>query len=150
MPDGTPPPPSLKNIFRELSDDTGCPVPASGSLRRWAEQGVLLLNTVLSVREHAANSHRTFGWLEFTELCVRAIAGLPQPKVFLLWGAPAQKKRVLIDERRDMVIASAHPSPLSAYRGFFGSRPFSRTNDFFAGRGLAGIDWKLENGDLML
>ncbi len=150
VPDGTALPPSLKNIFRELTDDVGCPAPSSGCLRHWAEQGVLLLNTVLSVREHAANSHRAFGWLEFTDLCVRAAAGMPQPKVFILWGAPAQKKRGLIDESRDLVIASAHPSPLSAYRGFFGSRPFSQTNAFFAGRGLAGIDWKLESRDLML
>ncbi|MEA4863170.1 MAG: uracil-DNA glycosylase [Victivallaceae bacterium] len=144
VPDGVKPPPSLRNIFRELADDVACPEPSGGNLSSWAEQGVLMLNTVLSVRAHEPNSHRDCGWLDFTDAAIRAIAAMPQPKVFILWGAPAQTKRRWVDESRDAVIASAHPSPLSAYRGFFGSRPFSRANAFLRSRGAPEIDWNPE------
>jgi len=144
VPDGVKLPPSLRNIFKELADDLGCAAPSGGNLSGWARQGVLMLNTVLSVRAHEPNSHRDCGWLEFTDAAVRAVAATPQPKVFILWGAPAQAKRHWVDESRDEVIASAHPSPLSAYRGFFGSRPFSRANAFLRGRGVEVIDWNPE------
>ncbi len=126
--DGVPFPPSLRNIFKEMNADLQIPVPDSGSLDHWAEQGVLLLNTVLTVRAHAPASHQKQGWEAFTDAVIRAVSALPRPVVFVLWGAPAQKKLPLIDSSRHTVLLSAHPSPLSAYRGFFGSRPFSAIN----------------------
>ena len=134
-------PPSLRNIFKELNADLGTPVPESGSLDEWAKQGVLLLNTVLTVRAHAAGSHQKHGWEEFTDSVIRAVSAFPRPVVFVLWGGPAQKKLPLIDTARHTVIQSAHPSPLSAYRGFFGSRPFSAINAFLREQGAKEICW---------
>ncbi len=136
-------PPSLVNIYQELHDDLGCEIPKSGCLEKWAKQGVLLLNTVLTVRAHQANSHREIGWEEFTDAAIRVLAEQKRPMVFILWGRPAQRKQSMIHRPEHLVIASPHPSPLSAYRGFFGSRPFSRTNIFLQEHGLAPIDWDL-------
>jgi uracil-DNA glycosylase len=141
---GPPPlPRSLVNIYRERSDDLGKPAPALGDLSRWAEQGVLLLNTALTVREGAAKagSHLRLGWGAVTDAVIAAVSEQRPHVVFLLWGAPAQAKRALIDESRHLVIATAHPSPLSARRGFFGSKPFSRANDWLEAKGEAPIDW---------
>ena len=137
-------PPSLRNIFQELRDDLCIPVPAHGSLESWAKQGVLLLNTVLTVRAHAPASHQKHGWEEFTDAVIRTIGSRETPVIFVLWGAPAQKKKRLIDTTRHLVLESAHPSPLSAYRGFFGSRPFSRINEELRKHGFAEIDWRTE------
>lgn len=139
--DGVRLPPSLRNIFRERQDDLGLPSPSSGCLEPWAERGVLLLNTVLTVRAHAANSHRGQGWETFTDQVLVHVNALPFV-VFVLWGKPAQKKQRLIDQRHH-VIATPHPSPLSARRGFFDSRPFSRTNQALIDAGLQPIDWSL-------
>ncbi|MCR5295758.1 MAG: uracil-DNA glycosylase [Lachnospiraceae bacterium] len=134
-------PPSLVNIYKELSDDLGCPKPESGDLTGWARQGVLLLNTVLTVRAHEANSHRGIGWEEFTDAAIRILADLDRPLVFILWGGSARKKKALIHNPAHLVIESPHPSPLSASGGFFGSRPFSRTNAFLTENGLDPVDW---------
>ena len=136
-------PPSLQNIFKELYADTGC-TRSSGCLTAWAEQGVFLLNTVLTVRAGAANSHRDLGWQRFTDAVVSAIAALPQPVAFVLWGAQAQKKAAVCaaSEHPRLVLQAPHPSPLSAYRGFFGSRPFSGINAFLQEHGAAPIDWQ--------
>ncbi len=142
VPDGVKLPPSLRNIYKELADDLGWLwQPQGGDLSGWARQGVLLLNAVLTVRAHAANSHRNFGWEAFTDAVIDAVNRLDHRVVFILWGAPAQRKRTLIDESRHAVLESAHPSPLSAYRGFFGSRVFSRTNALLAAAGEAPVDW---------
>ena len=136
-------PPSLRNIFKELNSDLNLPVPKSGLLTRWAEQGVLLLNTVLTVRAHQPGSHQKHGWEAFTDA---VIAGLSREKahlVYVLWGGPAQAKQPLIDMTKHTVICSAHPSPLSAHRGFFGSRPFSAVNRDLAAHGMKSIDWDL-------
>lgn len=138
---GVKPPPSLRNLFKELASDLGTEPPSSGLLEGWAEQGVLLLNTVLTVRAHAANSHRNEGWEEFTDDVIRALSSHPSHIVFLLWGAPAQKKKALIDSTRHTLLQAPHPSPLSAHRGFFGSRPFSKTNDALERHGQPRIDW---------
>ena len=141
---GPPPlPRSLVNIYRERSDDLGKPASASGDLSQWARQGVLLLNTALTVREGAskAGSHLRLGWGAVTDAVIAAASDRRPHVVFLLWGMPAQAKRALIDESRHLVIASPHPSPLSAHRGFFGSKPFSRTNAWLATKGEAPIDW---------
>ncbi|HYH97279.1 uracil-DNA glycosylase [Hyalangium sp.] len=138
---GVPLPPSLVNISKELRSDLGPPALTSGSLVSWAEQGVLLLNAVLTVREGEPNSHEGHGWEEFTDAVIRAVSAKPEPVVFLLWGNYARKKRKLIDTQRHEVIESPHPSPLSASGGFFGSRPFSRINDVLMLRGQAPIDW---------
>lgn len=140
---GVPQPPSLQNIFRELRDDLGCPIPNHGCLVKWAEQGVLLLNTVLTVREGVANSHRGIGWETFTDRVIEVLNEREQPMVFILWGSHAQAKLPLIDTSRHHVISSPHPSPLSASRGFFGSRPFSRTNAFLRSGGMGEIDWAI-------
>ncbi len=137
-------PPSLRNIFQERLDDLGIPVPSHGSLESWAKQGVLLLNTVLTVRAHEPASHKKHGWEEFTDAVIRTVVSRTSPVVFVLWGAPAQKKKRLIDTTRHIVLESAHPSPLSAYRGFFGSRPFSRINEALRAHGFAEIDWRTE------
>lgn len=140
---GTALPPSLRNIFQELHDDLGCPIPTSGSLEPWARSGVLLLNTTLTVRAGAAASHQGHGWERFTDTVIRAVAAKPNGVVFILWGASSRRKKELIDVSRHAVIESAHPSPLSAHNGFFGSRPFSRANDALVSLGAAPIDWCL-------
>ena len=142
-PECRPLPPSLRNILREYHDDLGLSVPAQPDLTRWAAQGVLLLNTTLTVREHAAFSHAKLGWEAFTDAVIRAVSRGPVPVVFLLWGNPAQRKIPLIDAARHGIIASAHPSPLSASRGFFGSRPFSRANEWLVAHGRPPVDWRL-------
>lgn len=139
---GVPKPPSLLNIFKELKDDLGYPIPGHGNLESWARQGVLLLNTVLTVREGQANSHQGKGWEIFTDTVIGHLSKREDPVIFLLWGAPAGKKEALIDERH-RVLKSVHPSPLSAHRGFFGSRPFSRTNDILRDMGKEPIDWMI-------
>lgn len=139
-------PPSLVNIYQELHDDLGCPIPDTGCLESWARQGVLLLNTVLTVQAHRANSHRNIGWEDFTDAAVRVLAEQDRPMVFILWGRPAQQKEKMITNPKHLVIKSPHPSPLSAYRGFFGSRPFSRTNEYLVRNGLKAIDWSIPPG----
>jgi uracil-DNA glycosylase len=138
---GVTPPPSLVNIFRELREDVGCRVPDNGSLTPWARQGVLLLNAVLTVRAHAPNSHAGRGWESFTDSVLRAVNAKPDPVVFVLWGAYAQKKAALVDTARHTLVQSAHPSPLSARHGFFGSRPFSQVNAALQAGGRQDIDW---------
>lgn len=138
-------PPSLVNIYQELHDDLGCYIPNNGYLTKWAEQGVLLLNTVLTVRAHQANSHRGIGWEEFTDAAIRILNEQDRPIVFILWGRPAQMKKSMLNNPRHLILEAPHPSPLSAYRGFFGSRPFSQTNAFLEAHGLTGIDWQIEN-----
>lgn len=139
--DGVAFPPSLQNIFKEIADDLGRPVPASGSLRRWAEQGVLLLNSVLTVRAHEAASHGGRGWEQFTDAVVRAIAERKDGVVYMLWGSYAQRKGAIADPSRNLILKSVHPSPLSAYRGFFGSRHFSQANAYLASHGKEPIAW---------
>ncbi|MBR6328239.1 MAG: uracil-DNA glycosylase [Lachnospiraceae bacterium] len=136
-------PPSLKNIYKELHDDLGCDIPDSGCLTKWAEQGVLLLNTVLTVRAHQANSHRNIGWEEFTDAAIRALNREDRPIVFMLWGAPAGRKAEMLDNPRHLVLKSPHPSPLSAHRGFFGCRHFSKCNEFLKANGEEPIDWQI-------
>lgn len=138
--DGVRYPRSLENIFKELRDDIGA-VPQSGDLSRWAEQGVLLLNSTLTVRAQQAGSHQGHGWEQFTDAVIRAIAEQRQNVVFILWGAYAQRKGAFIDRTRHCVLTSAHPSPLSAYRGFFGSRPFSKTNQYLSEHNITPIHW---------
>jgi uracil-DNA glycosylase len=141
VPPGVRQPPSLANIFKELCADVGCSRPESGCLIPWADQGGLLLNSVLTVRAHEANSHKGKGWERFTDRVIRHISGKEERVVFLLWGGPARAKADLIDTRRHVVIEAAHPSPLSASRGFLGSRPFSRANCALAESGQPPIDW---------
>lgn len=136
-------PPSLVNIFRELKDDLGIDPPAHGCLESWAKNGVLLLNTVLTVREHAAHSHKGKGWEIFTDHVIRLLNERPEPMVFILWGRPAGMKADLITSPQHEIITGAHPSPLSAHRGFFGGRYFSRTNDFLTRSGSRPIDWRI-------
>ena len=140
---GVPPPPSLQNIFKELHDDLGCRIPGHGHLAKWAEQGVLLLNAVLTVRAGEPNSHRNMGWEIFTDRVMEVLNRKEEPVVFLLWGSHAQQKARLITNPRHVLIRSPHPSPLSAHRGFFGSRPFSRANEALRRSGLKEIDWQL-------
>lgn len=137
-------PPSLENIYKELHDDLGCKVPNHGCLVKWAEQGVLLLNTVLTVRAHQANSHRGIGWEEFTDAAIRALNSEERPIVFILWGRPAQLKKSMLNNPKHLILEAPHPSPLSAYRGFFGSKPFSQTNAFLEAHGETPIDWQIE------
>ena len=139
--DGIPFPPSLQNIFKEIHDDLGTPIPTTGNLTRWAEQGVLLLNATLTVRAHQAGSHQRQGWEEFTDAAIRALAENREHLVFILWGAYAQKKGAFIDRNRHLVLTSAHPSPLSAYNGFFGNKHFSRANDYLKAHGKTEIIW---------
>lgn len=138
-------PPSLVNIFQELHDDLGCYIPNNGYLVKWARQGVLMLNTVLTVRAHQPNSHRGIGWEEFTDAAIRILDQQDRPMVFILWGRPAQMKKAMLHNPRHLILESPHPSPLSAFRGFFGSRPFSKTNAFLEKNGLEPIDWQIEN-----
>jgi uracil-DNA glycosylase len=139
--EGVPFPPSLRNIFKEIQDDLGTPIPATGDLTRWAKQGVLLLNATLTVRAGQAGSHQRQGWEEFTDAAIRALATERDHLVFILWGAYAQKKGAFIDRSRHLVLASAHPSPLSAYNGFFGNKHFSRTNAYLVEHGETPIQW---------
>lgn len=138
-------PPSLVNIYKELQDDLGCYIPNNGYLVKWAKQGVLLLNTVLTVRAHQANSHRGLGWEEFTDATIRVLNEQDRPIVFILWGSPAQKKKTMLNNPKHLILEAPHPSPLSAYRGFFGSKPFSKTNEFLIQNQLEPIDWQIEN-----
>ncbi|MEJ7765701.1 MAG: uracil-DNA glycosylase [Acidimicrobiales bacterium] len=140
---GTAVPPSLRNIFLELESDLGIPPPTHGSLEPWARQGVLLLNTTLTVRSGAAASHQGRGWETFTDEVIKAVDAKPERVVFVLWGAAARRKRSLVDQSRHVVLESAHPSPLSAKNGFFASRPFSRANAALAEAGRDPVDWRL-------
>lgn len=138
-------PPSLVNIYKELHEDLGCYIPNNGYLIKWAKQGVLMLNTVLTVRAHQANSHRGIGWEEFTNAAIRILNEQDRPMVFILWGSPAQTKKKMLNNSKHLILEAPHPSPLSAYRGFFGSKPFSKTNEFLVQNGLETIDWQIEN-----
>lgn len=138
-------PPSLKNIYKELHHDLGCYIPNHGNLEKWAKQGVLLLNTVLTVREGKPNSHKGKGWEKFTDQVIRVINQREKPVVFILWGRNAQAKKTLITNKHHCILEAAHPSPLSAKNGFFGSRPFSKTNAFLKEHGMEEIDWQIEN-----
>ena len=136
-------PPSLVNIYKELEDDLGCTIPNNGYLVKWAKQGVLMLNTVLTVRAHQANSHRGKGWEQFTDAAIRALNEQDRPIVFLLWGGPAGQKASMLNNPKHLVLKAPHPSPLSAYRGFFGCRHFSKTNTLLVSEGKEPIDWQL-------
>lgn len=138
-------PPSLVNIYQELKDDLGCKIPNNGYLVKWAKQGVLMLNTVLTVRAHMANSHHGKGWEQFTDAAIRALNEQKRPIVFILWGRPAQMKKSMLNNPNHLILEAPHPSPLSAYRGFFGSKPFSKTNKFLEEHGLKPIDWQIED-----
>ncbi|MFN7330000.1 MAG: uracil-DNA glycosylase, partial [Bacteroidota bacterium] len=139
--DGVKPPPSLVNIFKEIRNDLGKPIPNSGNLVRWADQGVLLLNATLTVRASSPGSHQNKGWEQFTDAAIKALSDQRENLVFVLWGAYAQKKGEVIDRNKHFVIMSPHPSPFSADRGFFGSKPFSKTNEYLRSKGLKEIDW---------
>lgn len=136
-------PPSLKNIFKELKDDMGCDIPKSGNLTPWAKEGVFLLNTVLSVRSNEANSHKNMGWENFTDAVIKVLSERKENLVFILWGAPAGAKSSLIDTKKHLILKAPHPSPLSSYRGFFGSKPFSKTNEYLNGHSIKPIEWCL-------
>lgn len=138
-------PPSLQNIYKELNDDLGYYIPNNGYLQKWASQGVLLLNTVLTVRAHEANSHKGMGWEQFTDAVISAVNEIDRPIVYFLWGAPAQKKAAMLNNPKHLILQAPHPSPLSAYRGFFGCKHFSKCNEFLAANGLEPIDWQIEN-----
>lgn len=138
-------PPSLVNIYQELHDDLGCYIPNNGYLKKWADQGVLLLNTVLTVRAHQANSHQGKGWEQFTDAVIEAVNAQDRPIVYLLWGRPAQSKIPMLTNSKHLILKAPHPSPLSAYRGFFGCRHFSQANAFLEKNGIAPIDWQIEN-----
>ena len=136
-------PPSLENIYQELHDDLGCKIPSHGCLTSWAKQGVLLLNTVLTVQAHKPMSHRGVGWEEFTDAAIAKLNTQDRPIVFILWGKPAQEKAKMLSNPKHLVLKAPHPSPLSAYRGFFGSKPFSQTNDFLIKNGETPIQWEI-------
>lgn len=138
-------PPSLVNIYQELHDDLGCTIPNNGYLVKWARQGVLMLNTVLTVRAHMANSHHGKGWEQFTDAAICALNKEDRPIVFILWGRPAQMKKSMLNNPNHLILEAPHPSPLSAYRGFFGSKPFSKTNEFLQAHGVEPIDWQIED-----
>lgn len=138
-------PPSLQNIYKELHEDVGCNIPNNGYLKKWAQQGVLLLNTVLTVREHQANSHQGHGWEMFTDAIIRAVNSQDRPIVYMLWGRPAQSKIKMLDNPNHLILKAPHPSPLSAYRGFFGCRHFSQANDFLKKNGAEPIDWQIDD-----
>jgi uracil-DNA glycosylase len=145
LPDQREIPPSLQNIYKELQDDLGCDIPNNGYLEKWARQGVLLLNTVLTVRAHQANSHQGKGWEQFTDAIIRAVNAQDRPIVYMLWGRPAQMKASMLDNPKHLILKAPHPSPLSAYRGFFGCRHFSQANEFLQAHGQTPIDWQVEN-----
>lgn len=138
-------PPSLVNIYKELKNDCGCYIPNNGYLKKWAEQGVLMLNTVLTVRAHEPNSHKGWGWEKLTDSAIDILNQIDRPIVFILWGGPAQKKKAMLNNPKHLILMAPHPSPLSSYRGFFGSKPFSRTNEFLKSNGIMEIDWQIEN-----
>ena len=138
-------PPSLVNMYKELNSDLGCYIPNNGYLIKWAKQGVLMLNTVLTVRAHQANSHRGIGWEEFTDAAIRILNEQDRPIVYLLWGKPAQMKKNMLNNPKHLILEAPHPSPVSAYRGFFGCQHFSKTNTFLTENGLEPIDWQIEN-----
>ncbi|MBP9996179.1 MAG: uracil-DNA glycosylase [Lachnospiraceae bacterium] len=138
-------PPSLQNIYKELKEDCGCYIPNNGYLEKWAKQGVLMLNTVLTVRAGAANSHKGKGWEQFTDAIIRAVNEQDRPIVYMLWGSPAQSKIPMLNNPKHLILKSVHPSPLSAYRGFFGCKHFSKCNEFLEQNGIAPIDWQIEN-----
>lgn len=140
-------PPSLVNIYKELQDDLGCTIPSHGYLTKWAKQGVLMLNTVLTVRAHQANSHRGIGWEKFTDAAIRVLNEQDRPMVFILWGRPAQMKKVMLNNPKHLILEAPHPSPLSSYRGFFGSKPFSKTNIFLKEHNMEPIDWQIEESE---
>lgn len=137
-------PPSLVNIYKELHDDLGCTIPDHGCLTKWAQQGVLMLNTVLTVRAHQANSHRDMGWEQFTDAAIKVLNSQDRPMVFILWGSPAQRKKAMLNNPQHLILQAPHPSPLSSYRGFFGSKPFSQTNEFLNMHGVEPVDWQIE------
>ncbi len=145
LPDQREIPPSLQNIYKELQDDLGCYVPDNGYLEKWARQGVLMLNTVLTVRAHQANSHQGKGWEQFTDAIIEAVNREDRPIVYMLWGRPAQSKIPMLTNPKHLILKAPHPSPLSAYRGFFGCRHFSQANEFLESHGAAPIDWQIEN-----
>ena len=138
-------PPSLVNIYQELREDLGCEVPNNGYLKKWADQGIMLLNTVLTVRAHAANSHQGIGWETFTDAAIKILNEQDRPMVFLLWGRPAQNKKAMLTNPKHLILEAPHPSPLSDYRGFFGCRHFSKTNAYLEANGMTPIDWQIEN-----
>jgi uracil-DNA glycosylase len=138
-------PPSLKNIYQELHDDLGCYIPDNGYLEKWARQGVLLLNTVLTVRAHQPASHQNKGWEQFTDAIISAVNEVDRPVVFMLWGSPARRKKAMLNNPKHLYLEAPHPSPLSAYRGFFGCRHFSKCNEFLEKNGATPIDWQIEN-----
>ncbi len=138
-------PPSLQNIYKELQDDVGCYIPDNGYLKKWADQGVLLLNTVLTVRAHQANSHQGHGWEQFTDAIIRAVNAQDMPIVYMLWGRPAQSKIPMLNNKKHLILRAPHPSPLSVYRGFFGCRHFSLANKFLRENGCEEIDWQIDN-----
>ena len=145
LPDQPELPPSLQNIYKELQDDLGCYIPNNGYLKKWADQGVLLLNTVLTVRAHQAGSHQGKGWEQFTDAIIHAVNAQERPIVYLLWGKPVQSKIPMLTNPKHLILTAPHPSPLSAYRGFFGCRHFSKTNEFLMKNGTEPIDWQIEN-----
>lgn len=138
-------PPSLQNIYKEIHDDIGCYIPNNGYLKKWADQGILLLNTVLTVRAHEANSHKDHGWEKFTDAVIQAVNAQDRPIVYLLWGAPAGKKASMLNNPKHLVLKAPHPSPLSVYRGFYGCKHFSQCNEFLIQNGVEPIDWQIEN-----
>lgn len=138
-------PPSLENIYKELKEDLGCYIPNNGYLVKWARQGVLMLNTVLTVRAHQANSHQGHGWEQFTDAIIHAVNEQNRPIVYLLWGRPAQSKIPMLTNPKHLILKAPHPSPLSAYRGFFGCKHFSQTNEFLEANGMEPVDWQIEN-----
>ncbi|NLI60445.1 MAG: uracil-DNA glycosylase [Clostridiales bacterium] len=142
---GVPAPPSLTNIYKELESDLGCYIPNNGHLKKWADQGVMLLNAVLTVQAGQANSHKNMGWEHFTDRIISLLNHREDPLVFILWGRNAQSKQSLINNPNHYIIKSTHPSPLSAHRGFLGSKPFSKANNFLVSIGKEAIDWQIEN-----
>ena len=147
LPDQREIPPSLQNIYQELKEDLGCFIPNNGYLKKWADQGVLMLNTVLTVRAHQANSHQGRGWEKFTDAVIEAVNAQQRPVVYLLWGRPAQSKIPMLTNPGHLILKAPHPSPLSAGRGFFGCRHFSQANAFLERNGLEPVDWQIENID---
>ncbi len=141
-------PPSLQNIYKELNDDMGCYIPDNGYLKKWADEGVLMLNTVLTVRAHQANSHAGKGWELFTDAVLEAVNRQDRPVVYMLWGRPAQSKIPMLTNPKHLILKAPHPSPLSAYRGFFGCKHFSQANDFLKKNGVDPIDWQIENNHM--
>lgn len=137
-------PPSLQNIYKELHADIGCTIPDNGYLKKWADQGVLLLNTVLTVQAHQANSHQGKGWEKFTDAIIQAVDSQDRPIVYMLWGKPAQSKISMLKNPKHLILKAPHPSPLSAYRGFFGCKHFSQANDFLIANGIEPIDWQID------